>query len=103
MEKIKKVGIIVSVVIVIIFLTLFVLTNCSSTIQNIKRNWQAETTGIDRTVNVYGINGDFIYTVSGQLDVEADSDTNRVKLTNVSTGERTLIYGETAIIIVTEN
>ena len=65
------------------------------------RAWHAQSVGIERTVEVYSMDGTLIRTYHGIYNIEYD--TERVEIYDTDTGERVIIYYKNGTVIVTES
>ena len=62
--------------------------------------WHAQSVGIERTVEIYSMDGTLIRAYHGIYNIEYD--TERVELYDTATGERVIIYYKNGTVIVTE-
>ena len=62
--------------------------------------WRAQSTGIERTVEVYSMTGEKIAEYSGTFNIEYDSE--RVEIYDTEKATRTIVYYKNGTIIVTE-
>jgi hypothetical protein len=65
------------------------------------RAWHAQSVGIERTVEVYSMDGTLIRTYHGIYNIEYD--TERVAIYDTATCERVIIYYKNGTVIVTES
>ena len=65
------------------------------------RAWHAQSVGIERTVEVYSMDGTLIRTYHGIYNIEYD--TERVEIYDTATCERVIIYYKNGTVIVTES
>lgn len=99
MEKLKKTGLIVLAVIVIILAIIGGVFLMRSSTQRAIKDLQSEYTGgLNRTVNVYSYNGEKLATYNGKIDLAEHSD-GTVKFD--LNGKRYMYYN--AVVEVIEN
>lgn len=70
----------------------------SRALKNQKSNLQ---NGLERTVEVYNINGEKVWDYTGKMDLTYDSD-GSIYFDDANTGKRTIVYNPTGITIVKE-
>ncbi len=79
MEKAKKIGIIIGVVVAVLLILGIVIFFVRSSTQRTLKDIQSEYTGgLNRTVNVYSYDGKKIATYDGKIDI-AEKNSNIVK------------------------
>jgi uncharacterized membrane protein len=64
------------------------------------KSWNAQTAGLNRTVDIYSMTGELISEYKGKFNIEYD--TERVEIYDVNKKERVIVYYKNGTVIVTE-
>lgn len=99
MSKKNKIFAIVGVVIIIVAMLIAFYFTTASGKRTIKDFTSDVSGGLERTIEVYDINGKLIKSYSGKFDIDYDSE--RIKFDDEN-GKRHVIYYTTGTIIIDE-
>ena len=96
-KKKRNIIIVVIITILVLFIPLFInRASFGRFMKDVKSEWG---NGLERSVEVYDVNGNLIKKYEGKFDIEYDSDRIRFDDEN---GKRHVIYYKTGTIIVDE-